>query len=320
MISNLVEACSYVLSGQQSRFRATHVAIIQYDAKVFVKGVDKDQRPLGVQPSCIIFNYCYICCSEMTLLLNLVQAFLGRNLSAVGGGSATPSSSCPAASLHLPDAPPLLQVISGIDVHTIEPIDMNMRDSLAKSVQMAIEISTKSIERAAAHEAARSEQKAKGTLERQKLLNERVGGGGGRGGGAGGVDGWDKWWKMYLVCYIADCASVCCAPPLPLPQAAEEARNTLLELQAITAAVESTGQAKAEAQAQAERLLIEGQSAIEGRRGLCGSCPTPHLTPPSFFPVVAQLKADAARIELDAELESQSNVSTVGVPLNKRQW
>ena len=41
MISNLVEACSYVLSGQQSRFRATHVAIIQYDAKVFVKGVVK---------------------------------------------------------------------------------------------------------------------------------------------------------------------------------------------------------------------------------------------------------------------------------------
>ena len=102
------------------------------------------------------------------------------------------------------------------------------------------------------------------------------------------------------------------APPLPLPQAAEEARNTLLELQAITAAVESTGQAKAEAQAQAERLLIEGQSAIEGRRCPCGSCPTPHLTPPSLFPVVAQLKANAARIELDAELESQSNVSTVG--------
>ena len=212
----------------------------------------------------------------MTLLLNLVQAFLGRNLSAVGGGGIRHTLlPCPAASLHLPDAPPLLQVISGIDVHTIEPIDMNMRDSLAKSVQMAIEISTKSIERAAAHEAARSEQKAKGTLERQKLLNERVGGG----GGAGGVDGWDKWWKMYLVCYIADCTSVCCAPPLPLPQAAEEARNTLLELQAITAAVESTGQAKAEAQAQAERLLIEGQSAIEGRRGICGFCPPLSLDP-----------------------------------------
>ena len=49
-----------------------------------------------------------------------------------------------------------------------------MKDSLAKSVQMAIEISTKSIERSAAHEAARMEQEAKGLLERQKLLNEKV--------------------------------------------------------------------------------------------------------------------------------------------------
>ena len=46
-------------------------------------------------------------------------------------------------------------------------------------------------------------------------------------------------------------------------QEAEEARRTLLELQAVAAAVESSGQAKAEAQARAERLLIEGQSAIE---------------------------------------------------------
>lgn len=67
---------------------------------------------------------------------------------------------------------------------------MNMRDSLAKSVQMAIEISTKSIERAAAHEAARSEQKAKGTLERQKLLNEQVGGCECRWGGCGCGWGW----------------------------------------------------------------------------------------------------------------------------------
>lgn len=43
----------------------------------------------------------------------------------------------------------------------------------------------------------------------------------------------------------------------------EEARHTLLELQAIAAAVESSGQSKAEAQARAEKLLIEGQSAIE---------------------------------------------------------
>ncbi|XP_019849400.1 PREDICTED: major vault protein-like [Amphimedon queenslandica] len=78
-----------------------------------------------------------------------------------------------------------------------------MRDSLSKSVQMAIEISTKSIERSAQHEAQRTEQKAKGELERQKLQNEKE---------------------------------------------AEEASKELLELQAVAAAVESTGQAKAEAQ------------------------------------------------------------------------
>ena len=44
----------------------------------------------------------------------------------------------------------------------------------------------------------------------------------------------------------------------------EKERCKLLELQSVTAAVESTGQAKAEAQAQAERILIECHSEIEG--------------------------------------------------------
>ena len=35
------------------------------------------------------------------------------------------------------------QVITNIDVQSIEPVDQQMRDSLSKSVQMAIEISTK---------------------------------------------------------------------------------------------------------------------------------------------------------------------------------
>ncbi len=75
-----------------------------------------------------------------------------------------------------------------------------------------------SIERFAQHEAKRTEQKARGELERQKLNNEKE---------------------------------------------AEEARHLLLKLQAVASAVESSGQAKAEAQAHAQRLLIEGQSAIE---------------------------------------------------------
>lgn len=109
-------------------------------------------------------------------------------------------------------------VMTNIDVQSIEPVDTRMRDSLLKSVQLAIEISTQSIERAATHEAASNEQKAKGNLEKNKLTNEK---------------------------------------------AAEEARRYLYELKAITAAVESSGQAKAEAKAQAEKSLIEGRSAIE---------------------------------------------------------
>ena len=52
----------------------------------------------------------------------------------------------------------------------------------------------------------------------------------------------------------------------------EEARYTLLELQAVAAAVESSGQSKAEAQARAEKLLIEGQSAIECKSVSVATC------------------------------------------------
>ena len=44
---------------------------------------------------------------------------------------------------------------------------------------------------------------------------------------------------------------------------AEKARKELLELQASSAAVESTGQAKAEAQSRAEAAKIEGEAAVE---------------------------------------------------------
>lgn len=108
--------------------------------------------------------------------------------------------------------------VTNIDIQSIEPVDTHMRDSLLKSVQLAIEISTQSIEMAAEHEASKHEQTAKGNLERNKLDNEK---------------------------------------------AAESARMNLYELRAVTAAVESSGQAKAEAEAQAGKLLIEGKSAIE---------------------------------------------------------
>ncbi|XP_064391610.1 major vault protein-like [Halichondria panicea] len=62
---------------------------------------------------------------------------------------------------------------------------------------------------------------------------------------------------------------------------AEKARKELLELQAGSAAVESTGQAKAEAQSRAEASKIEGEAAVEQ----------------------AKLKSQATKIEAESELE-----------------
>jgi major vault protein len=108
-------------------------------------------------------------------------------------------------------------VITNIDIQSVEPVDSRTRDALQKSVQLAIEITTKSQEAEARHEAERREQQARGRLERQKIQDEAE---------------------------------------------AEKSRRQLLELQAASAAVESTGQATAEAKARAqlqiskEKLLL----------------------------------------------------------------
>eukprot|EP01130_Rhizamoeba_saxonica_P000505 TRINITY_DN104_c0_g1_i10.p1 TRINITY_DN104_c0_g1~~TRINITY_DN104_c0_g1_i10.p1 ORF type:complete len:831 (+),score=294.27 TRINITY_DN104_c0_g1_i10:62-2554(+) len=109
-------------------------------------------------------------------------------------------------------------VITNIDIQSVEPVDQRTRDALQKSVQLAIEITTKSQEAAARHEAERREQEARGRLERQKIADEAE---------------------------------------------AERAKTELLRLQAQSAAVESTGQASAEARARAESSKIEGEAAVE---------------------------------------------------------
>jgi len=109
-------------------------------------------------------------------------------------------------------------VITNVDIQSVEPVDQRTRDSLQKSVQLAIEITTNSQEATARHEAERLEQEARGRLERQKIMDEAE---------------------------------------------AEKARTDLLKLQALSAAVESTGQAKAEAESRAESQRIEGQAAVE---------------------------------------------------------
>jgi len=109
-------------------------------------------------------------------------------------------------------------VITNIDIQSVEPVDQRTRDSLQKSVQLAIEITTKSQEAAARQESARLEQEALGRLERQKINDEAE---------------------------------------------AEKARKNLLALQAECAAVESTGQATAEAKARAESASIEGEASVK---------------------------------------------------------
>jgi len=126
-------------------------------------------------------------------------------------------------------------VITNIDIQSVEPVDQRTRDSLQKSVQLAIEITTKSQEATARQESARLEQEALGRLERQKINDEAQ---------------------------------------------AEKARKLLLTLQAECAAVESTGQATAEAKARAEANLIEGQSSVSQ----------------------AQLNSEATKIKSEAEL------------------
>lgn len=152
-------------------------------------------------------------------------------------------------------------VITNVDIQSVEPVDQRTRDSLQKSVQLAIEITTNSQEASARHEAERLEQGAKGKLERQKIHDEAE---------------------------------------------AEKARTELLKLQSLSAAVESTGQAKAEAQSRAESLKIEGQAAVEQ----------------------AQLKAEAQNIEAENELKRINDArkgeleyvsSTNGLEISKAQ-
>ncbi|KAH3757025.1 major vault protein [Pelomyxa schiedti] len=109
-------------------------------------------------------------------------------------------------------------VVTNIDIQSVEPVDQRTRDSLQKSVQLAIEITTKSQEATARQEAERLDQEARGRLERQKLADEAE---------------------------------------------AERARKSLLELQAQSATVESTGQATAEARALAAASTIEGEAAVK---------------------------------------------------------
>ena len=64
-------------------------------------------------------------------------------------------------------------VITNVDIHSVDPVDPKPREALTKSVQLAIEITTKSQEAVARHLASSLEQEASGRLERQ-IISDRV--------------------------------------------------------------------------------------------------------------------------------------------------
>jgi len=130
-------------------------------------------------------------------------------------------------------------VIDSVDIQQVECIDVATKESLQKSVKLAIEITTASQEQAARQTAQVKNQIAKGELERQILLDKSE---------------------------------------------AEKERKILLEYLAESAAIESTGASKAEAKANAEKMLIEGDSEVK----------------------MAELKAQARELELEAELDVEA--------------
>ena len=64
---------------------------------------------------------------------------------------------------------------------------------------------------------------------------------------------------------------------------AERSRRDLLELQSLSAAIESTGQAKAEAESRAESSRIEGQSAVEEARLAAEAAEIANVTSSKYF-------------------------------------
>lgn len=63
-------------------------------------------------------------------------------------------------------------VITNVDVQNVEPVDQRTRDSLQKSVMLAIEITTAAVEAGARNDARKIEQEAIGTLEKQIIEDD----------------------------------------------------------------------------------------------------------------------------------------------------
>merc|ERR1712202_7929 len=127
-------------------------------------------------------------------------------------------------------------LVTSIDIQSVEPVDQRTRDALLKSVQLAIEITTNSQEATARHNAQKTEQEARGKLERQQIEDE-------------------------------------------------------------SAAIESTGTAKAEAEALAESAKIKGLAEVKQ----------------------AELKSEASKITSEANLDQLMKARDAEIDFMKKQ-
>merc|ERR1711916_188855 len=60
-------------------------------------------------------------------------------------------------------------VITNVDIQNVDPVDQRTRDSLQKSVSLAIEITTDALEAKARNVAKKEEQQALGELEQLRI-------------------------------------------------------------------------------------------------------------------------------------------------------
>ncbi|DAZ96292.1 TPA: hypothetical protein N0F65_008325 [Lagenidium giganteum] len=122
--------------------------------------------------------------------------------------------------------------ITNVDIQSAEPVDQLTRESLQKSVQLAIEITTQSQEARAKAQAMKEEEIAKGLLQKQQLENQAAA----------------EAARKQLVHLTAECSAV-------------EAEGAAVgKAKAIAQAAEIEGQAavrQAELRAQAERITHE---------------------------------------------------------------
>lgn len=126
--------------------------------------------------------------------------------------------------------------ITNVDIQSAEPVDQLTRESLQKSVQLAIEITTKSQEARAKAIAMKEEEAAKGELLRQQLENQSSA----------------EEARKNLVQLTAECSAV------------EEEAAAVSRARAQAQAAEIEGQAavrQAELRAQAERIAHEAHVA-----------------------------------------------------------